>query len=72
MEEQPGPPWSQMRSGVWERGEVEVGVDDVAEGWWRKRRKRKMTVVDSISEGGLGYRRIVDLLLFGFAFQYNR
>ncbi|PON98159.1 hypothetical protein TorRG33x02_059890 [Trema orientale] len=22
MEEQPGPPWSQMRSGVWERGEV--------------------------------------------------
>jgi len=34
-------------------GKIEVGVDDVAEGWWRKRRKRKMTVVDSISEGGL-------------------
>jgi hypothetical protein len=25
-----------------------------------------MTVVDSISEGGLGYRRNVDLLLFRF------
>jgi hypothetical protein len=49
-------------------GKIEVGVDDVAEGWWRKRkrRKRKRTVVDSISEGGLGYRRNVDLLLFRF------
>lgn len=32
-------------------GKIEVGVDDVAEGWWRKRkrkrRKRKMTVVEN-------------------------
>ena len=35
-------------------GKIEMGVDDVAEGWWRRRkRKRKMTVVDSISKGGL-------------------
>jgi len=47
-------------------GKIEGGVDDMAEGWWRKRRKRRMTVVDSISEGGLSYRRIVVLLLFRF------
>lgn len=37
-------------------GKIEVVVDDVAEGWWRKRkrRQRKMTVVDSISDGVAG------------------